>query len=280
MSQRQRVSEAQIRRLREGLSERDLAVLGSVRSYRLMNADQIQRVHFASHASPETGQRICRRVLKRLHQIGLLKRLERRIGGIRAGSVGHIHALTPLGHRVLGTDSRKRWREPSASFVDHTLAIAELGSLAVRQTIDAGGEVLSIEPEPDAWRTYHDGYTEIVLKPDLAMTLADTTSERSWFIEVDLDTESRTVIHRKCQIYTTYWRTGIEQQDHGVFPQVLWVTPNEHRASLIASTFDRAGVEPRLFQVTTAEQAPRLLAGLPAEITSEIQVNNRKENSL
>jgi hypothetical protein len=278
MSRRQRTSESQIQRLRQGLSERDLAVLRSVRSYRLMNAAQVQRVHFASHASTQTSQRVCRRVLKRLHQIDLLKRLERRIGGIRAGSAGHVHALTPLGHRILGTSNRKRWREPSASFVDHTLAIAELGSLAVRLTLDAGHEVLSVEPEPDAWRTYHDGYIETVVKPDLAMTLADETSERSWFVEVDLDTESRTVIQRKCQIYTNYWRTGIEQREHDVFPQVLWVTPDERRSAQIASTFDRPGVEPRLFHVTTADRAPRLLAGINAR--QVMQVTKSKGDSL
>lgn len=269
MSRATRVSRARIERLRNELSERDMAVLRTVRSYRLMSAQQLQRLHFANHASAETGKRVCRRVLRRLHATGLLKRLERRIGGIRAGSAGHVHAITPLGHRVLGTENRKRWREPSAGFVAHSLAIAELGSQAVRLSLDSGQEVLSVEPEPGAWRSFHNGIVETTLKPDLAMTIADDDSEHSWFIEVDLDTESRTVLQRKCQMYTSYWRAGVEQEQHGVFPQVLWVAPDSKRSASIASVFDRSGVEPRLFAVTTADRAPFVLAGLRQELTTK-----------
>ena len=99
-------------------------------------------------------------------------------------------------------------------------------------------------------------------RPDLAMRLADVDSERSWFIEVDLDTESRTVLQRKCQLYTNYWRTGIEQDEHGMYPQVLWVAPDDQRARHIASVFGRRGIEPRLFAVTTADRAPLLLTNL------------------
>ena len=113
MSQRRRVSEAQIQRQREQLSIRDCAVLESVRSYRLMTSVQLQRLHFSDHASEDTAQRICRRVLKRLHTLNYVNRLERRIGGIRAGSAGAVYAIAPLGHRLLASDGRKRWREPS-----------------------------------------------------------------------------------------------------------------------------------------------------------------------
>lgn len=261
MSQRQRVSEAQIRRQREQLSERDQAVLVGVRDFRLMSSTQIQRLHFSNHSTHDTAKRVCRRVLKRLHSLNLLRRLERRIGGIRAGSASEVYALTPLGHRMLQTEGRKRWREPSAGFVNHTLAIAELASLTIQLVSRSKNDALSVAPEPHSWRTFHDGLIESVLKPDLALTVADRDAERSWFVEVDLDTESRTVIERKCQLYSNYWRAGIEQERFGVFPKVLWVAPDERRAAAIASTFSRTGIEPRLFDVITADRAPTLLAG-------------------
>ncbi len=262
MSRGTRVSAAQLERTCEQLSERDLTVLRSVRAYRLMRAEQLQRMHFHGHASNDTAKRICRRVLHRLHTLHLTRRLERRIGGIRAGSAGHIYAVTPLGHRLLGSDVRSRWREPSASFVAHTLGVAELASQTVRLARNAGHDVLAIEPEPEAWRIFHDGLAERTLKPDLALRLADQSSERSWFIEVDLATESRTVIWRKCQLYTNYWRLGIEQDLRGVFPRVLWVAPDAGRAEQIDSTLTRAGVEPRLFAVTTVDAAAKVLNGL------------------
>ena len=262
MNRAARVGEAQLRSLRHNLSQRDLDVLTSLRSYRLMNGRHIQRLHFAGHASDDTGERVCRRVLRRLHELDLVRRLERRIGGVRAGSAGHIHAITPLGHRILESETRHRWREPSAGFVAHTLAIAEIATMANQLALTHSREVLAIEPEPDAWRTFHDGAVEITLKPDLAMRVADTENERSWFVEVDLDTESRTVLQRKCQIYTHYWRSGIEQEEHGLYPQVLWVAPDDKRAEHIASVFGRQGIEPRLFAATTADRAPLVLANL------------------
>ena len=262
MSAPRRVSASQLKTIRSRLSDRDHAVLGSIRSFRLITNDQLRRIHFNDHASLDTSKRICRRTLQRLHSLGLVRRLERRIGGIRAGSAGYINAATPLGHRVLGTAARRRWREPSAGFVDHTLAIAELGSMALRLSLNAGHELLAFEPEPEAWRHFHDGLSQQVLKPDLALRIADEHIERSWFVEVDLGTESRSVIERKCGVYTKYWRTGIEQAKRDVFPRVLWVAPDSARAKSIASTFTRRGIESRLFDTATADHAADVLTDL------------------
>lgn len=60
----------------------------------------------------------------------LIARLGRRIGGVRAGSSGITWQLASTGERLLrrlhGETKRRRYVEPSAAFVKHTLAVAEL----------------------------------------------------------------------------------------------------------------------------------------------------------
>ncbi len=51
--------------------------------------------------SPETVGRVRRRIMTRLTDLGLVAVLGRRVGGVRAGSVGHLYALTTAGHRFL-----------------------------------------------------------------------------------------------------------------------------------------------------------------------------------
>lgn len=263
-----RIGRRQLQGLRATLSERDLAVLSSLRRYRLMTVEQVQRLHFHTHASTETGQRVCRRTLLRLTERDLVARLERRIGGVRAGSAGHVHALSPLGHRLLDTTTRQRHREPSFAFVQHTLAITELATQLVTRAADAALDVLLLDPEPAAWRPFHDGATAVTLKPDLALQLADDHYEASWFVEIDCGTESRPTLQRKCQTYDTYWRTGIEQREHGIFPQTLWIAPDESRARLIGSAIETAtNVEPALFAVTTGDRALDVLTDLSGEAT-------------
>src|SRR3984885_8430557 len=114
---------------RERLSARDLAIIRQVAELRLMSARQIQAVHFpdGEHDNEQAATRARQRVLKRLTRERLLIRLDRRIGGVRAGSAGFVLALGPVGQRVLATSGpRRRSYEPTWRFVDHTLAIAQL----------------------------------------------------------------------------------------------------------------------------------------------------------
>ena len=257
---RQRVGRRQLHQLRDQLSPRDLSVLETVRRFRLATGDQLRRLHFRDHATPESGARVARRVLSRLAGHGLLVRLERRIGGIRAGSAGHIYAVTPLGHRVLGTAIRKRTTEPSFTFVKHTLAITELSTTLIE--LDAANQVdlLELQPEPAAWRTHRAGLVETILKPDLFTKVADDEYELSWFIEIDCGTESRPTIQRKCHAYADYRRTGTEQDRHGIFPLVLWIAPDERRRTQLEQAIagDRR-IDPNLFVVTTSNKASEVV---------------------
>src|SRR5918912_4442559 len=110
--------------LRDRLSERDLEVISSVAEHRFLTTRQIETLHFADHATELAGARVCRRVLARLTDECLLARLERRVGGVRAGSASFVYALGPAGGRLLD-GQRRRTGEPSTTFLTHTLAVAQ-----------------------------------------------------------------------------------------------------------------------------------------------------------
>lgn len=266
MSAPLRAGRVAARRCRRHLSERELAVMASVSRYRYLSARQIEELHFFDHASPLTGARTCRRVLERLTDVGVLRRLERRIGGVRAGSASFVYALAPLGHRILdnGNGGRVRRREPSEEFLDHTLAIAELAvNLHRLARGDESVAIIRIEPEPGCWRRFTaDLEGTQTLKPDLTVSLRAGDYEYLWFIEVDLATHSGAAVVRKCHLYHRYWSTGIEQDRSGIFPRVLFVTPGLRRAGLLKRSIASARhLNHELFTVTTIEDAGGCLTG-------------------
>src|SRR5919198_5119791 len=110
--------------LRERMSERDLDVLRSVAEHRFLTTRQIEALHFADHSSELAGARVCRRVLARLTEERLLARLQRRVGGVRAGSASFVYALGPVGGRLIDRQ-RRRVIEPSTTFLAHTLVVAQ-----------------------------------------------------------------------------------------------------------------------------------------------------------
>jgi hypothetical protein len=258
------VSARGVTRLRDQLSERDLAIIGQVAELRLMSARQIQAVHFADseHDNGAAATRARQRVLKRLCRGRLLIALERRIGGIRAGSAGLVLALGPVGQRVLAVDGpRRRSHEPTWRFVDHTLAIAQLMvdvTVAARQAVL---EVLLAQAEPTSWRQFSGLGGRRWLRPDAFVVLGVSEYELRWFIEIDRASESLPVVLRKCRLYADYYQSGKEQSAHGgVFPRICWVTPDEARAERLSQAIARDRALPdRLFVVTTAEQAVGVL---------------------
>jgi hypothetical protein len=264
MSRPGRPGSRQLLRLREELSERDIGVLQSVATLRFLTARQIEDLHFADHATSLTGARVCRRVLERLTSDRLLARLDRRVGGVRAGSASFVYCLCPAGDRVIRDGQmRRRAREPSRTFLDHTLAVAQvvvdLTAAARRGEI----EVLRIETEPACWRTVQASIAgDDQLKPDLFVALAANDYEYRWFVEVDRGTESATALIRKCRLYDSYYRTGHEQHEHGVFPQVLWQVDSQRRLSQLTDALrHERRLEPGLFVVVSAPKANDVLSG-------------------
>jgi len=259
----QRFSRAGVLHVRDRLTERDLALASQVAELRLLSGRQIEALYFPQelHANPEAAARHCRRVLSRLVRERVLVRLERRVGGVRAGSASFVYALGPVGQRLLDEQrSRPRRYEPSAAFVDHQLAVSQL---VVDLTI-AGRrgrlEILTTEGEPACWRTL-PAIGRSVLRPDLFIAIGAADLEYRWFIEVDRGTHHRPALVRKAQLYESYYRSGIEQATDEVFPRVAWITPDAARAARLREAFGGGELSEGLMLVTTSDKAIDVLSG-------------------
>ncbi len=261
------VSARGVAQIRERLSERDMGIITQVAELRLMSARQIQAVHFpdAEHDNEQAATRARQRVLERLTRERLLIRLERRIGGVRAGSAGLVLALGPVGQRVLAMNGpRRRSYEPTLRFVDHTLAIAQLVVDVTVASRHGLLDLLDCQPEPRCWRQFSGTDGRHLLRPDGLLALGVGEYELRWFIEVDRASESLPVIVRKCRLYADYYQSGKEQAAHGgVFPRVCWIVPDELRAERLRGAIARDRTLPeRLFAVTTTARAVDVLRGV------------------
>lgn len=251
------------------MSKRDLAVLGSVDQHRYLTTRQIESFHFADHATPLTGARAARRVLRRLAELRVLDHLERRIGGIRAGSASFIWQVGPVGDRLLRAErggARQRQREPSELFLQHCLAVAK-AHLALVEADRAGViELVSVATEPTCWRRYTGlGGSREILKPDLYVVTGDPADAgfiNCWFVEVDRGTENPARLLDKCQSYEAYRRTGAEQQAAGSFPMVVWGMSDEAQAErLRVAIAEHPHLGGELYRVTTLDGLVELIAG-------------------
>lgn len=248
------------------LSERDVAVLESLRAHRLLRTNHVRRLHFAyGHATINAATGATMRVLTRLESHGLVTRLGRRIGGVRSGSSGIVWQLGATGERLLrtmhGEKQRRRYVEPSPAFTAHTLAVADL-AVTLHELRDRGViELIRIETEPSCWRSFASPHGTLEwLKPDLYVVTADGDYEDHWFFEADLATEHPPVVVRKAKIYQRYAATGAHQARHGLFPAVAWVVPDTARqAALQAALSAERTLQPDLFQVITADAFARLI---------------------
>lgn len=258
------MSGRELARLAERLSGRDRAILALVAALRLMSARQIQAVYFPSdaHGGELAATRARQRVLMRLTRDRLLIRLQRRIGGVRAGSAGFVFALGPVGQRLLAQDGRRRRAyEPTARFVDHTLATAQLVVDVMLAARHGSLELLACQTEPGSWRRFTGFGGQRVLRPDAFLSLGAGEYALHWFVEIDRGSESVPTVLKKCRVYAEYYQSGQEQAQHGgVFPRVCWVVPDERRAERVRRAIGRQSSFPvRLFVVTTTEQALAIL---------------------
>ena len=239
-----RVGRRGLETLRDDLSGRDIAIVRQIADLRLMSGAHVEAIHFSTndHATASAAARAARRVLERLARNGLIVRLDRRIGGIRAGSTAFVYALGPVGHRLLAETAiaRPRLREPSLPFADHTLAITQL---VVDMTVAARRgelEVLGLQTEPWCWRRFTASLGgEGILRPDLFTLIGQGDFEYRWFVEVDRGTEHLPTLIRKCRAYDAYYRSGIEQATHGVFPRVAWLVTSAKRRDQLRRAIDQ-----------------------------------------
>jgi hypothetical protein len=244
------------------LSARDLAVMELVAEHRFLTTRHLESFCFQDHATPVSGARTARRVLARLERLGLIERTTRRVGGLQAGSGSSTWMLTSTGQRLRGIrDGRGavgKVREPGERFVAHYLAIAD-ARLALVQA-ERAGQLVVIQSviEPRAWRNFTGlGGSAEILKPDLAAITAlskDADFEDHWFIEIDRGTESLPTLIKQCHRYETYRSTGQAQEADGVFPIIVWVVPDEQRATKVRERIAGSrGLDSAHYRVTTPD---------------------------
>jgi Replication-relaxation len=254
------------------LSERDVAILESLRTHRLLKTDHVRRLHFAhGHATVAAAAGATMRVLTRLADHKLVSRLERRIGGVRAGSSGIVWQLGSTGERLLrtmhGEQHRRRYVEPTPAFAAHTLAVAEL-AVQLHELHDQGAvELIRLETEPSCWRSFVGPHgSQEWLKPDLFAVTASGDYEDHWLLEADLATEHPPVVVRKAKVYQRYAATGAYQARHGLFPAVAWVVPDTARQGAIQAALSAdPALQPALFRVVTATEFSRHISGDQAD---------------
>ncbi len=251
----------------QSLSDRDMGVLHVVAAHRYLTTRQIEGFIFHHHATPLTGARVCRRVLRRLSSLNLLTPLQRRIGGVRAGSSSFVWQIGPLGDRLLKQRApdavRTRRHEPGVLFLDHCLAVADAHLLIVQAHRARELELVDVQLEPDCWRPFTGlGGARCVLQPDLYVVTGDQDPSfvNCWFIEIDLGSEHPKRLLKKCARYETYRASGIEQAKSGSFPLVVWVMKGETQTERLRQAIDRDhSLDARLFRVTTARDLLALM---------------------
>jgi hypothetical protein len=265
---RSRLTLAGLEGLVEQLSERDLDIVMTLRRVRVATTVQLERLHFTD-GTPLSNARGCRRTLERLTRDRVLHRLDRRIGGVRAGSASFVYCLGVGGQRLAGERGpagggriRRPWT-PSGPFLQHALAVAELYVHLVEATRRDDYTIERFDAEPDCWRSFTGaGGERQLVKPDAYTVMSDTEFEDRWFIELDRATESPNKLHRHAEGYRRYWQAGIEQARSGVFPKVLFVVPDGQRAAVVTKALARQPADAwRLFQVTTFAHATEVLSG-------------------
>jgi len=115
----------------ERLDTTDHELLALLAAHRYATTRQLAQITELSgqYGSARSALRQTSRRLRRQHGLGLVAHLARRIGGTRAGSAGYVWYLTAAGQRLTsegqGHGARRRFQEPSALFLAHTLAITQ-----------------------------------------------------------------------------------------------------------------------------------------------------------
>ncbi len=222
------------------LSARDLAVLQQVSELRFVTGAQLARLCFADSTDPTANARAARRSLLRLVRLGVLARLPRPIGGVRAGSAGFVYYLGLGGQRLAELRGwqperpRRRSQVPGTMFVRHSLQVAELHARLIEADRSGRFELLELVAEPTSWRAFGGvGSQRDWLKPDSYVRLGLGAYEDSYFVEVDRGTEGSRALERQLDCYVRYWLLGQEQADRGVFPKVLWLSTTDERVQVI-----------------------------------------------
>lgn len=235
-----RLTSRRIGHLIDELPARYVAPLPHLAQARLLTGAHLDRLLTQPDMSAPTTGRVRRRVMARLTGLGLVATLERRIGGVRAGSTGHIYTLTPAGRVFLAVRDgmprpprQRHANRPGWEFLAHALAISEIYvhlTETARVTTGTAVKVSTFVTEPGCW--FRNASNQWI-RPDAYVLIATPLHADCWWLEIDRDTESPARIAAKCRAYTDhlyYGGTG----PHGAPPRILFSTPTSLRCRAIS----------------------------------------------
>jgi Replication-relaxation len=258
---RSRITSFRLRSLVEELTPRYTTPLPHLARVRLLSGAQLDRLLSAPELSPETVGRVRRRIMARLAELGLVAMLGRRIGGVRAGSAGHVYTLTTAGRRFLALlngqpePARKQPSPvPGDLFLAHTLTISGIYVDLIEHARRGGFDVHSFVTEPHCWYSIGSGG---MLRPDAYVILRIGNTGHCWWLEIDAGTETAPRLRAKIRTYRDH-ATGGGTGPNGVPPRLLFTTPDQHRAHQITALLSEGD---DTTTATTHDQAAAYMAG-------------------
>lgn len=253
---RSRMSSVHLRLLTDELTPRYTTVLPHLTRVRLLSGGQLDRLLAEPELSPETVGRVRRRIMTRLTSLGLVAMLRRRIGGVRAGSAGHIYTLTTAGHRFLALQNgepepprKQPSHTPGDLFLTHTLAVSGIYVDLIEKSRGGAYSVHTFITEPHCWHPIGNGAT---LRPDAYVILRSGATGHCWWLEVDAGTEIVARLRAKIRTYRDHYASG--GGPDGVPPRLLFTTPDQQRAKLIADLIGNGDAD-EMISATTHHHA-------------------------
>lgn len=257
------ISSAHRARLVHDLPARYTTPLPHLARVRLLTGTQLDQLLAEPDTTAATTARLRRRIMTRLTDLGLVVTLHRQIGGVRAGSAGHVYTLTPAGHHALAAltgqqrpSHVKRPATPGVLFLSHALAISDIYVRLIHASRQYPVTLSQFSVEPVCWQPTGGGD---YLKPDAYCVLSTTAHRDCWWLEIDQDSESLPRIRAKSRAYLDHLSHGGVGPD-GVPPRVLYTTPHPPRANAIKQTITTLSTQDRHFiDATTHTDAPEFL---------------------
>ena len=249
------------------LTKRDYEVLSLLNGCRYATTRQLVELYFREN-KPKTATRRANLLTKKLTNLGLIHHLERRIGGVRAGSGSYIWHITHKGIKVLREIEPnvklklKNHYEPTQHHLKHQLFVTQLFVELTALHLDQKIFLEDFSFEPKCWRSFTTLFSHFTLKPDVFAKLTVGDFEDAYFFEVDNTTEHLGRVIAKCKQYVAYFNTGIEQRENEVFPLVVWAVPDEKRKLAILNRIkDDLDAYWELFEVVTLEEFSDFIQG-------------------
>jgi hypothetical protein len=260
------ITASRLDRIAAELTERDWSLLNFVATSRLASSRQLTRRFWTDDPANHPARvRAGSRALKRLAGWRVLDPLPGRArGGVRGGSSTIVYSVGVAGVKLLAQHGleQRRLGTPGERHVAHTLACT--GVVVDLYAANAHGDLdlIEVQQEPHSHRTFLGAWgARETVKPDLFARIGVGALEDRWFIEVDLGSEHAGTLLAKAKRYVSYYRSGSEQAEHGVFPRVLWAVPDARRASQIGAVLRRLPSEAqKMFAVCLLDEVAPWLA--------------------